>query len=75
MLQVLRNPVIMVKVIKKNKSFRMIYHIQKKAKNVQLRQWTTKLLGKLNLFDVAYVKFPIVMKHHRYIPPSPVHQC
>ena len=75
MLQMLRNPVIMVNVIKKNKSFRMIYHIQQKEKNMQLSHWTTKLLGKLDLFDVADVKFSILMKNHKYIPPSPLRQC
>ena len=71
MLEMLTNPVIMVNVIKKNKCFPMIYHIQQKAENVQLRHGTTKLLGKLTLFDVADVKFYIVMKNNRYIPLPP----
>ena len=69
MLQMLTKPEIMVNVIKKNITFRMIYDIQQKAKNMELRHWTTKLLGKLNLFDVADVKCSMMMVNHRNPPP------
>ena len=74
MLQMVTNPIIMVNVIKKHKSFGRIYRMKKKAKDMKLRHWTTKLLGKLSLFDVADVKFSILMQIHRYtlLPPTSI---